>query len=546
MKALNKLFTYLIIFQLCFACNGGGGSGGSVVSTGPSESVNFSGSLAKAMNTFTELLIDSAMAQGQLEVSDITTGVPKSLGTYEIGDENQPFKFDLSVASVAGKLIKVHFTGIEGSMMKERVTIINVEIGQKYVDLAMVNEDETIAAKIIESEMIKVKSTSKIKLRAKEFIENKRIIKDMIFDTGINLHYLLKVMQKDSKSEISSALASAFVAIVDNNVDSKKKVGSISSIADNMETEIYNGPSLICDDSVATFYSSEKEGKFKVTAVALSSELINDYGQGDIDVGYASNVDEANKMLSGVIERFNEFSSKIASEQSFALYVSNGVDFKAACKLSSKASSVSDLKPFDVAPIDSFTPVKGEDFGDIISRLYETYENVIDQGAAYVQQQADQGELTEYAAKKALFIQTRDAIQALNTQWDILDQSHNTSEFTIDVSKMSALSCNVYKTQEDFSQALSDATQYTHETYIEKYGKGPDDMTLDYWVHYYRFKYLNSYLNQACQMYFDLISPEAETTETVNSDEESDVRSVDEAATKKSAEKKRMREAVIE
>jgi hypothetical protein len=110
MKTLNQLISFLIIFQLCFACNGGAGSGGVVsVGNGSSSSgtINFNGSLAKAFNTMGSFLIDSAVAQeGEINVIDISNpSNPQSLGTFDVDDETQGFSFKLPASKVSGKII---------------------------------------------------------------------------------------------------------------------------------------------------------------------------------------------------------------------------------------------------------------------------------------------------------------------------------------------------------------------------------------------------------------------------------------------------------
>jgi hypothetical protein len=337
MQSLKQLVSFVLIFQLCYACNGGGGA--TAVSSGVTENlVNIKGTFAKVFHSFGNLLINSAVANdGTINVFDITDPAsPQPLGTFEVDDESQGFSFQIESSKIKGKVISIKYEGGDKSSFGSRSMVLEVEDEPSEIEVEEMNSESSVQSEIILTRL-KNESVSKedLKIRFKKLHEQKLKILDDIKELGLSVDVLHEYLKDEKKIKLIETIAEAWAAGVDEDDDIRKSAfDTFKEVANDEAPELVKNARLYCEGNYSKFFSPN-EGSFKllVSGKTEGIQYLFDSKEKEFGVG---NSNEINKLMSELLARFNQVSEQFKEAQILSITVIGDNDFNDTCKISSK------------------------------------------------------------------------------------------------------------------------------------------------------------------------------------------------------------------
>ena len=478
MKTIQQLISFLLIFQLCFACNGGGGNSGGATQAGggsdsSSETISVQGSFAKVFHSLGGLLVDSAIAQdGTIELLDLSNPqAPKSLGTFDVDDESKGFSLKIESSAIKGKVISLDYEGGAGSTIGRRSMILEIEDNPSDVVIDEMNPDSTLQSQILLTRLQEesVVTFSEVKKRFKELHQHKEKILEQIKELSLSSLELNDYI-KGANNSLAGAIAAAWVGGIDgDDVAKQAALDKFNSEAAQYAPDLVRKTALVCDETDAKF-SSQKEGPFRVLVSILTEELQEKYGSKEFEIGSGLNSDEVNKYMANTIEQFKKISTNFKKIQIMAIHVLDEKNaFTAECKIKSRSDY------FALDKIQSYVPSDGSTFREMTNVLWNIHQDIKISGEAKIEAEVLGGNLKQDAANTILYSELINELKVLNLAYDKLNEKYNTSEYNIDITKLRSLSCSDFGKIEEFEISLREVENSTSQRYIDTFGKLDDD-----------------------------------------------------------------------
>jgi hypothetical protein len=487
MTSLKQFISFILIFQLCFACTGGGGSSGGVIQAGggsdsSSETISVQGTFAKAFKSLGNMLVDSAIAQdGTIELLDLSNPqAPKSLGTFDVENESKGFSFKIKSPAIKGKVIFLYYEGGAGSTIRSRSMILEVDENPTDVVIDEMNADSTVQSQVLLTRLQEesVVTLSDVKKRFKELHQHKEKILEQIKELSLSSLDLNDYI-KGPNNSLAVALAAIWLAGIDGDDALKQEaLNKFNYIASKEAPDLVGKNGLTCDGTDAKF-SSQSEGSFKVLATALTVELQEKFGSKEFEIGIGVTSDEVNQHIAKTIEHLKEVSKSFKEIQIIAIHVLNEKNaFSESCKVKSRLESDGEVISsdyFDLEKILSYTAPDGITFREMTNVLWSIYHEIRKAGEAKIQAAVESGNLEQDAAKNRLHDELVKELEVFNTTYDKLNETHNPSKYKIDVTKLRGFTCSSFETLDQSEIALREIEQGTYQGYIDTFGNSDND-----------------------------------------------------------------------
>ncbi len=507
MQNLKQLISFMIIFQLCYACNGGGGSS-SIVKSGTSSTViSFQGSLASVIHSVSDAFISNAVAQdGTIEVMDLTDpNAPVSLGTFDVEDESQGYSFEIKSSKIKGKVISIEYEGGDKSIFGKRSMILEVDNDSSSVQVEEMNSDSTLQSQVLLSRLQEegIGSLSDLKKRFKELHPHKEQILQQIKELALTSSDLKDYIE-GAQNSLAVTIAAAWVAGIDGDDYARQEaIKKFNDIVSNVAPDLIGRTKLFCDDT-NTKFSSHKEGSFRVYAAALSEELKQAFGNEEFLIGEGTNQDEVNKSIVQTIKKFNEISAGYKINQVMSISVRDKKSgYDEACKISSGAGIDDELiqsSYFDLKKIQSYIFPEGTSYKQAMEHLlWNIHPEIKMQGEAKIQLEIDSGNLSEESGKALLYEELVKEMKVLNSTFDRLDKEHNLSEYKINITELRNLSCPNFGSFDEFHDSLQAHEQKSYQRYVNTFGDSGSD---DFYSQIDILKQTRETQKRICEVYF--------------------------------------------
>ncbi len=378
MNMLKRTISLILVFQLCWACNGSSSSSG-VVKTGGSSSSGASSSMtiSGTITSLMDLVMASAMAQnGDLVVQDITDpDNPVVLHSESLSGTNT-FSVTVKKSDVAGgRLIKATYTSSDSPNDGSRSLLFNLAGSEATVDASM-NSDTTMNSMVFEQQLLQEKNRGDI--TGADYLNRFKAIKnddhtsefDVLGGDKTTIKKLL--LDPNNGTGISDLLASLKYARIQ---------GDLASIRDYKEKLFFlaTDQAIIPRSAVLNCSANEvsflfRDQSMRVYARGLDLEVMQALGSYK-DLGAFGDsrtaADEINIYLSKLSEIGQKFGKIVSAKLFFAS--KDGTAFSGSCRVFSEAMTAAALAaarmPSYQFELDrtNFNKFKASDYSDLDS-----------------------------------------------------------------------------------------------------------------------------------------------------------------------------------
>ena len=527
MDLLKRTISLILVFQLCWACNGGSGGSSGVVSgpsgsggdsgSGDGETINIQGTIGSVFHSLSETLLSSAFAQdGQMEVFDITdpTASPKSLGIFDVQDESSGYSIDLPADEVQGALIKLKYLGKAG----EREMILNVDPTDTSLKAEVMDTSNFVKSKILEAHLqqevrLGFSTVDILRTRFKELDANKADIDDDLSDFE-NIDAIKKIIQDPDKGkELADYIAQA--RIYSNQGESQKAFelkAEAFDFAYKADPKNFEGAKFVCGATKARFFF-RGEGSYQVKAVGLTKEVLNAWrGLDGITWDQLSNSPQVNQVFFDIITKMQMMSKGQYDGKLLAARVTiidlNGKEVDRICDLYSRAPKEGEETStyINLDQMNDLDKAVEIPLRDRQSKLYEIYRNITEQARVKIWDGVAAAEFDEVTAQKLFYSQMLIASKAFNDRIDAYQLADEKSAYSpIELDPMRGLSCSSYGNLEEFNKSLKEVYDRIWNDYNQKAKDAGLEQNEEFYTRIDALEMTQKNLNSICS-YYDSIS----------------------------------------
>lgn len=346
MDLLKRTISLILVFQLCWACNGASSKSSGVVNTGGASSSSTSTTISGTITGLMDLVMASAVAQtGDIIFEDITDP-DNILGIHSeklVGTKTFSIKLNRSGLS-GGKLIRATYTSSD-SAEDSRTLLFNVAGTESSVNASM-DADKTFSSLLLEKQLQREKDSSKI--TGADYLDRFKAIKN---DDHSNEFEVLGSDKMILKKLMLDPNLSANIADLLAYMKEGRESGDLGIIRDAKlklyHTAIDYGfmkakPILNCFSREVSFLFRDQN--MNISVKGLDLEVMRAYGTRK-DYGGFDNAQTASESINDLLlnlAKIGEEAGKIVSAQ---LYFTSkdGVPFAGSCRVFSKALTASEM-----------------------------------------------------------------------------------------------------------------------------------------------------------------------------------------------------------
>lgn len=376
MDLLKRTISLILVFQLCWACNGSGGASG-VVSTGGSSSSSSTLTISGTIAGISSIIFSSAhAATGDLNIYDITNPDSPILLHTETLAGVSTFSAKLKKSDLAdGKILKAEFISSESGDLS-RTLLLDVAGTEKTVS-ATLNEESNLNSQMLESQL--------------ELERNQGISTSADFKTRF------KAIKSEDTTELTSSLGDkALLAKLMSNQDPgvRRELGYILGyikqakangdeqqarelkykLFDYAQNNGYfkNDVAFNCLGNQVTLLFRNQS--FRIYAKPNDLEAIQKWGSPVMDFGVVGDANQANDLIQKALNTLEDVNKATGKNVSAMLYIESvdGPAIAKSCRIFGEAMTSTEVAnaALPIYPVQiNKTAINALKFADVVDEI---------------------------------------------------------------------------------------------------------------------------------------------------------------------------------